>query len=419
VKNNCLYALDIGGSKISAVASRLSNKRITGIWFATQPAKGFKQGAIVDPIDLVNAVSSILGRLKEESGLSPRNISLNISGSDIVAKHSRGIIPLAERGNKVVTRSDIEKVNEQARILGSSLEEEIIHQIPSSYTIDSKCNILNPLGLYSHRLEVDLYLVCGRLSSVQNLNRIINQAGYELKDLFFSGLATSEIVFTSSDGLKKGVNILCDLGSDSSEIAVFADGRLKEIRVLPLGGTDLSEQLAQELKLPLELAEEIKKSHGSVGDYSQINEDKEILVKKSSLYRPIKQKIVAQILTQKTHSLAQAIKGSLEEMLPLANIQNFVVVGRTIQLEGFLELLESNLGIPVKPGRINHPDISSLVAQQQGFCGSHYLDYLTALGILCLALRKNNPEVLSDSPVTPHLFARMVERIKEVYLEYF
>jgi cell division ATPase FtsA len=200
---------------------------------------------------------------------------------------------------------------------------------------------------------------------------------------------------------------------------VLEDGALKEIKILPLGGMDLTLQLAQEFKIPQDLAEDIKRSHGSVGDYGQIKEEREILLKRNNLYRPIKHKAVCQILTQKTNSLCQALKGSLEGLVPLTHINNFVVVGRTTALEGFLEIMENNFSIPIKPGRINHPDITALTAHREGFARSKYLDYLTALGMLCLALRKTRPQVLSDSPPAPNLLARAVNKVKEVYLEYF
>ena len=130
----------------------------------------------------------------------------NRSFQNILTKHSHAIIPLAERGNKVITSTDIASANEQARILGSSLEEEIIHVIPSSYSIDSKNNVINPVGLYSHRLEADLFLICAKLSSLQSLSRAVSQAGYEIKNLSFSGLATSRAVFSKEEeGLLRNV----------------------------------------------------------------------------------------------------------------------------------------------------------------------------------------------------------------------
>lgn len=134
----------------------------------------------------------------------------------------------------MVTLSDVDRAIEQARVLGSSLENEIIHIIPASYSIDSSSNLINPLGLYSHKLEVDLYLICAKQACVQNLSRVIAQAGCDIKELYFSGLATSRAVFTN-DALS-GVNVLCDIGSDTTEILLFKNASLVDLEILSAGG---------------------------------------------------------------------------------------------------------------------------------------------------------------------------------------
>lgn len=415
--DNYICALDIGSSKISACVSRIKRKRINDIFFDSTPSKGIREGVIVDAMDLVGAISSLLKNLKEKSNINIRFVYANISGKDIVTKRSRAIIPLAERGNKVITISDMHKVNEQARILGSSLEEEIIHLIPSSYTIDTKSNILNPLGLYSHKLEVDLYLICGRLSSIQSLSRVISQSGYEIKDLFFSGLVTSMAVF--NDGLKEGINLFCDIGSDKTEILIFKDGILKDIEILSSGGDDLTRQLSETLKIPLDLAEDIKRSYGIIGDYERIAEDKEILVKKADFYKPIKQKLVSEIITSSSKLICLNIKEAIEKKVPLYQVNNFVVAGRTVLLEGFLEMLENALTVPVKLGRIAAPEIISLIKEDNAVAGQKYLTYLTSLGMICEALQKRHPDNIPSYQPTKNLIFRLTRRLKEVYQEYF
>ena len=225
--NNYICALDIGSSKISACVVKIQKRRISDLYLESAASKGVKDGVITDSISLISSIEKLIKSLKAKSGVNIKFLQANISGEDILTKHSRAIIPLAERGNKVITVSDMQRVNEQARVLGSSLDEEIIHIIPSSYSIDSKSNISNPLGLYSHKLEVDLFLICGKLSSVETLSRVVNQAGYEIRGLSFSGLATSRAVFDKAS--KEGLSVFCDIGSDITEILIFRDGLLKDI----------------------------------------------------------------------------------------------------------------------------------------------------------------------------------------------
>ncbi len=416
--NNYICAVDIGSNKISATVALIRNRRIRSLFFEAIASKGIKTGAVTDSIGLVGCVERLLKNLKAKSGINIKVIYANISGQDITTRHSRAILPLAERGNKVITLSDIYRVNNQARILGSTLEEEIIHQIPFSYSIDSKSDILKPLGLYSHRLEVDLYLVCAKMSSVQNLVHVISQAGYEIKDLFLSGIATSKIVFGKE--INEGTSVLCDIGADITELLIFRDGLLKGIEIMPLAGNDLTLEIQEALKMSFELAEDVKMTHCSIGDYNSIQEDKEILIKKSDVYKPIKQKLLSEILTSKAKFICQSIKERVEKTVPCNYIDNFVATGRTVLLEGFLETLENTLGIPVKLGRINNPEIAQLVNKDDRLSGSKYLAYITALGLISQALEDKNAYSSAPNQLpSRNLVLKIINRAKEVYQEYF
>jgi cell division protein FtsA len=416
---NYICALDIGSSKIACVVAEIKRGAITNIFFDIAPSKGIKRGEIVNSIDFIGSIGGLLKKLKANTGIKIKFIYTNLSGQDIVTKHSNAVVPLAERGNKIITASDIQQINEQARILGLRLDEEIIHQIPSCYGIDSRRNILNPLGLYSHRLEVDLYLICGKIASIQSLVHTVNQAGYEIKDLFFSGIATCNSVFNKE--LKEGLNIICDIGSDITELSVSDNGLLKDIKILFIGGDDLTLQLQEALGIPLDLAEDIKKSYGVIGDYSLPGLDKEILLKKDDIYKSINIRVIQEIMTSKAELICQKIKDAICQAVPSGKVNNFIITGRTVLSEGFLELLENSLGISVKLGRINNPDIISLVSKSDILSGTKYLTYITALGILCEAMQNQRSKSVFGISISPvrNPILKTINKIKEVYQEYF
>jgi len=417
LNNSYICTVDIGSNKIAASLALVKKNRLENIFFDTIISGGVREGVIIDALELVTCLTSILKSLRAKSGLKIKYIHTNFSGRDISTKHSHAIIPLAERGNKVITSTDIANANEQARILGSSLDEEIIHVIPSSYTIDSKSNVVNPVGLYSHRLEADLFLVCAKLSSLQSLSRAVSQAGYEIKNLSFSGLATSRAVFGKEE--KKGLSVFCDVGSDITELLIFKDGLLQDIQVLPLGGSSLTSQLSEGLKINYELAEDIKRSYGVIGDADSISEDKEILVKKDEFYKPIKHRQVAQMVTNSARLICTQIKEIVERKIALHEIDHFVMAGKTLLSDGFIEMMENVIGIPVKIGRIRNPEIAALLKEHSDLSGQKYLTYLACIGMICEELE--NKTIGSASLVKPakNLLIGMVNRFKEVYQEYF
>jgi len=414
--DNYTCSLDISSRKLACAVAKLQKGRIVDMFFETGLSNGIQEGAIVDSIDLVNSMGNILRRLRQKSGINFKWIYTNISDRDIIVRRSRAIIPLAERGNKVVTQSDIEKVNEQARILGSSLEEEIIHSIPFSYSLDSHDAVVNPLGLYSHRLEVDLFLICGKLASIQNLSRVVNQAGYEIKGLFFSGVALSRVIF--GEEIKQGLNVLCDIGSDVTEILVFDSGLLRDVQILPVGGDCLTLKLSEELNIPYELAEDVKRTYASVEAAEQIKEDKEILVKKDTNYIPIKQKAIAEIITKGVGSICSRIKEATGKVVPAQRFDNFIATGRTVLLDGFLESLENTLGVSVKLGRITDPRMTPYL-NKDALSGRKYLTYIQALGLIAQALAEQHASSATQRYSPRNLIGKVLNKVKEVYQEYF
>lgn len=417
LNNNYICGLDIGSSKVAACLLKARGRKRWSVFFESLPSKGVKAGIVVDSLELVNTVSSLLKALKTKSETNIKYLYVNISGQDIITKHSHAIVPLAEKGNKVITAQDIQRVNEQARILGSSLEEEIIQSLADSYSIDSKNNIINPIGLYSHRLEVDLLLVCAKLSSMQGLSRVINQAGYDMTDLFLSGLATSRTV--ADDEFRQGVNLFCDIGSDTSELVLFKDGVMKGMDILNIGGDDLTEELRRELKIPFELAEDIKCSYAIIGDAKQIGEDKQILIKKDNFYRPIKQKQVSEVITSKAQSVCSKLKCAIEKIAPYHELNSVIIAGRTVLLEGFIETLENTLSIPVKLARIRNQAVLPLLKENSSLSGQNYLTYLTALGLVCEVLQEKTKIASSQGSPAKNPLIKAINRFKEVYQEYF
>ncbi len=417
LNNSYICAVDIGSNKIAACLVSIRKNRIEDIFFEVAPSRGVKVGVIVDATELVICLTKIIKSLKAKSGLRIKFIHTNFSGKDISTKHSHAIIPLAERGNKVVTLTDIASANEQARILGSSLEDEIIHVIPSSYSIDSKSNVINPVGLYSHKLEVDLYLICARLASLQSLSRVISQAGYEIRNLSFSGLATSKAVFGSEE--KRGISVFCDIGSDVTELLTFKGGLLQNIQILPVGGNSMTQQLSDGLKINFELAEDIKRSYGVIGGADNIGEEKEILVKKDEFYKPIKQRQVAQMVTSSSRLICSQIKEVVENKTALHEIGHFIMAGKTLLTDGLIEMMEGVIGIPVAIGRIKNPEIAPIVKENSDLSGQKYLTYLTCLGMICEDLE--NKTVASSNLVKPakNLLIKAINRFKEAYQEYF
>ena len=414
--------IDIGSSKIAACLGCFKGAELTSLWWDSIVTTGVSRGQLQDIPGLVACLSQLFKNLKAKSKVKIKSVSLGIASQNIITKHSQAVIALAERGNRSVTKAHIQNVVQQARILGSCLEDEILHAEPLNYTIDHESEVFDPLGLYGHQLKVNLYLICVRVAYINTIIEVINRLGLRLNEITLSGLAVSQALFNPNR--MNGISILCDIGKDITQLLIFNGRGLIHYQVIVAGGDNLTAKLSEALSLPYSLAEEVKISYGRIQNNREV-QDKEIIVKKDTSYTTLSQNSVIQILTEAAGCIAEEIRDAVRPhhlaiSSPLSPLKTTLYVsGRTACLDGFLELLEIVIGIPVKMAKIGNPSLSTPLMRQRILSGEPTLNYLTCFGLLAESVKLSGQK--STHPIRDfrNFLSNIPEKVKEVYLEYF
>jgi hypothetical protein len=109
----------------------------------------------------------------------------------------------------------------------------------------------------------------------------------------------------------------------------------------------------------------------------------------------------------------------VEKKVALHEIDHFIMVGKTLLTDGFIEMMESVISVPVTIGRINNPEIAALVKENSDLSGQKYLTYLTCLGMICEDLESKSVGNLALVKPAKNLLFKTINRFKEVYQEYF
>ena len=415
-----ICTLDLGSSKFACCLAKLNrNGSLQDLFLESVPAGGMKRGRITDIQEVSNAIDALLKKVKAKSGVQIRDLCINVYGQDVVTNHSRTVIPLAEKRNKLITASDIRRVSEEARLLGINLDDEIIQMMPFCFSVDGQDNIANPLGLYGRKLGIDLFIISVKTAFLQGMSRLVNRLNYEIKHLFLSGLATSKVIL-KENFLQDGTYILCDIGADLTEITVFKNAILQHVETLSLGGNDLTEELARVFKIPFELAEEIKRSYAYIIDPAAIKDDKEVIIKKDDYYKVISQRKICQVITQKTNSICAEIKEKIENWRgDQAVINKIFVSGRTVLIDGFLETMEHTLAIPTKLAAGQEFRFSWKGKAEITSSPPKLLNYATVLGLLTEAMESEKKNKLFSVLHSKNLILKMVNYTRDLFEEYF
>ncbi|GAG14027.1 unnamed protein product, partial [marine sediment metagenome] len=169
-----------------------------------------------------------------------------------------------------ITENDIEKVIEAAKAGIISSEKELIHTLSREFIVDGQSGISDPLGMSGARLEGKVHIITGSITAVQNLVKCVEQAGMDIEEIIFGTLASSNVILSNAE--KELGILLIDIGAGTTEIAIFVEGGLAYSAVLPVGGVQITNDLAVGLRTSIEEAEKIKISYGSAVENSASSE---------------------------------------------------------------------------------------------------------------------------------------------------
>jgi len=237
LRNLTVTGLDMGSSKMAAVAMLVGQSgSVNVVAHASVPSKGMAKGVFVNLDEAIESVTKVLSKLREKLGRRPENIFVNISGIGVRGQRSSGMTPLAARGREV-TKFDIQRSIEAASTVTLPLDREVLHRIVHRFSVDGENFIADPIGLHAARLTCEVYLVSAPMNQVHDIQKCVNEAGYDAREVVFTGIADSCSILDQQD--RKGCVMILDIGHSVTEACLFSEGVLKRIAVVPFGALNL------------------------------------------------------------------------------------------------------------------------------------------------------------------------------------
>jgi len=399
-KGEIIVGLDIGTTKICAVVGEVKGENVDIIGVGLHPSVGLRKGVVVNIESTVASIRKAVEEAELMAGCEISSAYVGIAGSHIKGFNSHGIIAIK---NREISQEDIDRVIDAARAVAIPLDREVIHILPQEFMVDDQTGIQDPLGMTGVRLEADVHIVTGAVTSAHNIVKCANRAGLDVGDIVLESLASAEAVL-SHEEMDLGVGLL-DIGGGTTDLAIFSGGAIKHTFVLGLGGNNLTNDLAVGLRTPFKDAERLKINYGSA-IASMIGKDHTIEVPSVGGRRP-------RILSQKT--LCEILEPRVEEMLILVNQEmekssckslttsGVVVTGGCSLLPNIVEMGEQIFDLPV---RVGFPkDIGGL----KGIVESPI--YATAVGLVIFGM--NNEAGRKFRIRDDKIFGRVAGRMKQ------
>lgn len=254
-KDRVVAGIDIGSSKICTIISQVSESKISVIGVASTPSRGIKKGVVVDIDQAVESISKSLEGAERMAGYAVSGAFITVGGSHIGSLNSKGVVAVSNPEGEI-SQEDVSRATEAAQAISIPSSQEIVHVIARDFIVDSQDGVKNPVGMSGVRLEVEANIIYGSATSMRNLNKCVSQVGVDVADLVYGGYAASQTVLTDTE--KELGTALVDIGGGTTQVCVFEDGSPYFSAVLPVGGQNITNDLAIGLRTSLETAESIK-----------------------------------------------------------------------------------------------------------------------------------------------------------------
>lgn len=345
-------ALDVGTTKVCCFIARTNGEgglTVTGI--GHHVARGLRAGAVVDMDAAANSICAAVDAAEAMAGEAIHSAYVNLSAG---RQRSQTIgVEVAVADSQVAT-SDIGRAIDQAMVRADTEGRDVIHAVPTRYSIDGAVGIHDPRGMYGAQLGVNLHVVTSDSGPARNLAVCVERGHLETVGPVASPYASGLAVLVE-DEMDLGATVI-DMGGGTTTISVFFEGALALVESIPLGGRHVTTDIARGLSTPTAQAERMKTLFGSAlagpSDEKELIDVPPLGEAKQSGANHVPRSALTGIIRPRVEEIFELARGRLEA----AGYQNLggrrvVLTGGASQLQGAAETAARVFENQVRLGR--------------------------------------------------------------------
>lgn len=407
---NLIVGLDIGTTKVCVIIGQLNDSgqlEITGV--GTTPSRGLRRGVVINIETTVRSIAAAVEAAEMMSGREVISVYTGIAGGHIEGINSRGVVAVTGRGREI-TREDVDRVIDAAKAVVIPMDREVLHVIPQEFVVDDQGGIKNPIGMIGIRLEAEVHIITGAVTSAQNIVKCVNRAGFKVNDIVLEPLASSKAVLTQ-DEKELGV-LLIDIGGGTTDVLLHMEGAPYHTEVLSVGGDQVTNDISIMLKTPLEAAEKLKVQAGCC--YAPlVQEDEEVHIPGVGGRPP--RTIMRSELVEIIQPRMTEILGMIREQIERKGYLNIlgggvVVTGGGSLLTGTAELATEIFNLPARTG---YP------VKLGGLVEEYYNPiYATGVGLVLSGAARRDVGYM-DTSSSEQTFSSVWDRMRNWFKEFF
>jgi len=240
MQQDIITSIDFGSKKLSATIAVRGKEDLEILAVKSCKSIGIEKGLLVDSEKCKEYVLNLLSELEIKTGKNIKGISIGISSNKIRITETTVIVDLDE--DKVKSYDIIKALKKARNSITISNDESIIDILINFYILDGKVIHKDILNWKGKRLEINLTLVIAEKKEIQRYYELFKDTKYNIDSIKLNILTGKQIFLNEKNSM--GYIALVDIGAGITEIALFNNGIPKSVSSIPIGGNNITNDLA-------------------------------------------------------------------------------------------------------------------------------------------------------------------------------
>lgn len=340
--------IDLGTTMVRCVVSHVDTTTgvPTIIGVAEVPNSGMRKGTIVNLSGPAQAIDTALGEAERMSGHQVNEATVSINGTHILSTTADGMVAVGGMSHEI-NEEDIARIEEVATLGKVPPNRAVVQVVPHNYRLDGQDNIRNPRGMTGTRLEVSANVVSVMSPHMTALEKALEMASVGPRNIVPAVLASGRAVLTEQQ-IENGVAVV-DIGGATTGVAVYEEGDLQYVAVIPMGGMNITNDLAIGLKTDPEIADKVKVSHALATDRKEAK-DASVTYEKQTYTFPSAD--IDEIVGARLEEIFEGVAKELKKAGRAGKLPSGIVLtGGSAKIQGITEYAKQVLGLAARVGK--------------------------------------------------------------------
>ena len=287
---------------------------------------GLKKGKIINEEEVILSLAKTIKDAEDETNLKINSAYVTIPGKYVTIVQNSITKDVKDKYSGISIR-DVQTAIMQVKDIEIPEGETLIDIVPDKITLENGTVVSDPVGNLSSSFTISAQVILAERDYVRQLNNIFRKVGLEIDGIVPITLAERNLILDKNE-LHDNIMLL-DIGAGNTDIGVFEGTTFLYTNSIPLGGDNITNDIALVLNISLSL---------SINDFKANNKNK--IIKSSELIEIIEARIEEMFSIINKDITNQGLKQKINNVVltgqGIVNINKSDVAGKI------------NLNIPVK-----------------------------------------------------------------------